>query len=296
MNVKIIYFSGTGSTKYVAESFKNEIEARGHTAHLSRIREDYSRIEIEIDLLIICYAVHACNAPTPVIEWVNNNISPKEIPAAIISVSGGGEVTPNLACRQILKKKLNKNNYSVFHEKMIIMPSNWIVSTKPLLVDRLFEVLPSKISFCVNQILNFQKKLDKPGIGNRIISRLALLEHYGAPKFGKKIAVGSSCNGCGICLKRCPVGNINLLDSKPVFSNKCTMCLQCIYSCPQKALSPGVANFVVLQDGFDLPAMLKNRKTDIEFDLGKEARGFLWLGVRRYLENDTDIREPEYHA
>jgi len=295
MLIGIAFFSGTGSTQFVAESFKNEIEARKHSVQMFRIGKDISDSTKDYDLLIICFAVHACNAPKPVLDWINNNEESDNIPTAIISVSGGGEVTPNLACRLLLKKKLSKKNYSVFYEKMIVMPSNWIVSTKPMIVNKLFDVLPYKISYYADDILNLKKCLSTPGIGNRFISMLCKLEHYGAIQFGKKIKVNETCNGCGLCGRKCPVGNIVLQSNKPFFLNNCTFCLQCIYSCPQKALSPGIAKFVIIKEGFDFSKLLKNRKRNIVFDIKKETKGYLWLGVQRYLLNDKEMLEPRYN-
>jgi ferredoxin len=294
MIIKIAYFSGTGSTQFVAETFKNEIEARNHSVKLIRIGMDNSFSKKKYDLLIICYVVHACNTPKPVFDWVNNNEELKNIPTAIISVSGGGEVTPNLACRLLLKNKLTKKNYSVFYEKMIVMPSNWIVVTKPIIVNKLFDVLPYKISYYVNDILNMKKNLYIPGIGNRLISMISVLEHYGAIQFGKRIKVNELCNGCGICQKKCPVGNIILQSKKPLFQNNCTLCLQCIYGCPQKALSPGPGKFFVIKKGFDFLKLLKNRKKKIEIDIKKETKGYLWHGVQRYLLNNKEMCKPRY--
>jgi ferredoxin len=44
-----------------------------------------------------------------------------------------------------------------------------------------------------------------------------------------------NCNGCGICAKICPVENIVFNDGKPVWGDKCEVCLGCIQWCPQKA-------------------------------------------------------------
>ncbi|MGL1890887.1 MAG: EFR1 family ferrodoxin [Spirochaetaceae bacterium] len=293
MIVKIAYFSGTGCTQFVAESFKNEVEARNNSVLMIKIGKDISNNK-EYDLLILCYVVHAFNAPKPVLDWVNKNKALDNVPTAIISVSGGGEVSPNLACRLLLKKKLTKSNYSVFYEKMIVMPSNWIVSTKPKLVNKLFDILPYKISYYVNDILNKKISLYSPGIGNRFISMVGKLEHYGAVQFGKKIKVNEFCNGCGLCEKKCPVGNIVLQNNKPLFKDNCSLCLQCIYCCPGKALVPGIAKFVIIKEGFNFPGLLNNRKKNVLLDIKKETKGYLWLGVRRYLLDNKEMHEPSY--
>jgi ferredoxin len=138
-------------------------------------------------------------------NWVKSLPSSDNKPVVIISVSGGGEVTPNLACRLPLKKIFTKKKYNIVYEEMIVMPSNWIVPTKPVLVYKLLEVLPIKISKIVNDVINQKIRLTNPPLGNRILTFLGQLEHVGAHYFGKKIKVLPSCNSCGLCEKGCPV-------------------------------------------------------------------------------------------
>lgn len=44
------------------------------------------------------------------------------------------------------------------------------------------------------------------------------------------------CNGCGSCEKICPVDNIKLTDTHPVWGNTCEHCVACIQWCPQQAI------------------------------------------------------------
>jgi ferredoxin/flavodoxin len=47
------------------------------------------------------------------------------------------------------------------------------------------------------------------------------------------------CNGCGICQKICPVDNIAMIGSKPVWSDHCEGCFACLQWCPQEAIQAG---------------------------------------------------------
>ncbi len=48
--------------------------------------------------------------------------------------------------------------------------------------------------------------------------------------------VDENCDGCGVCVDVCPVGNVGLKDEKPVWGNKCESCLACFHWCPKASI------------------------------------------------------------
>ena len=46
----------------------------------------------------------------------------------------------------------------------------------------------------------------------------------------------SKCNSCGLCVKLCPVNNIELIKY-PEFLNNCCLCMRCFAYCPKEAIS-----------------------------------------------------------
>ncbi len=283
MNIHIAYFSGTGSTEYVAEQFRSVLEGKGQSVRMTRIGKGNPQKDEREDLLILIYAVYAGNPPGPVVRWLRERHHAEGIPASVISVSGGGEVTPNLACRVWAKRILRRRSYSLFHEGMIVMPSNWIVATKPILTDSLLDLLPEKIESLCTEILGGTVNLKRADPLNRFISLLSRFELRAARSFGRNIRVGESCNGCGVCARNCPVGNILMEEKRPRFGDLCTLCLNCLYGCPRKALTPGKGKKFLIPQGYDFETLLANHRPAPEFDLEAETKGFLWLGVRRYL-------------
>ena len=61
------------------------------------------------------------------------------------------------------------------------------------------------------------------------------------PLSDRSFAVNKRCNGCGTCVRVCPVNNIEIVDETPVWLNRCENCLACHNWCPQEAIHGGIA-------------------------------------------------------
>jgi ferredoxin len=282
--VKVAYFSGTGSTALVADTLEKELIGRGLSVTKLEITAGNLPSDDKEDLLILLFAVHAFNAPGIVYEWIGSlSYNNRPVPAALISVSGGGEMTPNTACRVSSIHKLEKKNYKVVYEKMVVMPSNWIVKTDDGLAIRLLEILPLKIGRIADDLQAGVVRRTRPKLLDRIFSKAGEIEKAGAKFFGQKIMVNENCNGCSWCAKKCPANNISMSDNKPTFGKECLLCLRCIYGCSNNALMAGTFKFIILKDGYDLKDVGKRMKGIKPAPVEDLAKGYLWKGVREYL-------------
>ena len=52
----------------------------------------------------------------------------------------------------------------------------------------------------------------------------------------RRFYVEDSCSGCGICARLCPVGNIVLLNGRPMIGEGCLICGACYHNCPSAAV------------------------------------------------------------
>lgn len=282
--VKIVYFTGTGSTEKVAEGFEKRFIQLGKKVLKTKLFQEDRPKNGEEDMLIVLFVVHAFNAPVIVYEWLKAMSQVNKIPAVVIAVSGGGEISPNTACRASCIRFLQKKGYEIIYEDMIVMPSNFAIKTVDGLSIRLLKILPYKVEHIIDEILSGNIKRIRPKLVDRFFSHIGEVEKIGARIFGKHIKVNSDCNGCALCERNCPRKNIRMSNKKPKFSSNCLLCLNCIYGCPRKALTPGIGKFIVIKEGFNLNLIEKrmlgvNEQEPIE----KLAKGYLWKGIKEYL-------------
>ena len=52
-----------------------------------------------------------------------------------------------------------------------------------------------------------------------------------------KLKISSACNGCGLCSRNCPMGNIEIENNRAISGKQCTMCYRCTSLCPEKAIT-----------------------------------------------------------
>jgi len=250
--VRIAYYSGTGCTAKVAGTLQNQLEKIGIMPKLQPIRKNLPFEAFTEDILIILYAVYAMNAPSCVYEWIEAQPSVSGKKAVVISVSGGGETFPNRACRAHCIKRLEKKGFEVVYERMIVMPSNWVIATPIDIATALINILPERTASIISDLRNGVVRRSKPGLLDRGISAVGESEKGLSKKFASNLRISETCTGCGICAKSCPNDNIQMQQGRPVFGKNCLVCMNCLYICPNRSLSPKHFKLFFIKEGFSL--------------------------------------------
>lgn len=282
--VHLVYFSGTGGTARVAAALEQAFLGRGLAVTKTEL-DAKPHPQVEADLTVLAYPVYACNAPLPVDEWIERAPSISGALAAVVSVSGGGEMTPNTACRVDVIRRLTRKGYRVVGEDMFVMPANVFVAYGDALSAMLFRAAKIRAERFADGILSGAGKRSKPHLPDRLFAKLFTVEKKRSGLFGRKLRASDVCTGCGWCASNCPRRNIEMKDGKPTFGDRCVICLRCVYGCPKNAIQPGVGRFFVLKKGLDLDAVEERTKHMTEFPpASKVAKGLVYKGVRRYLK------------
>lgn len=239
MKINIIYFSGTGNTKYIGDYLGHELEKAGSEVKIDSIDKN-PKIDENIDLLIIGGPIYAGNVPEKMIKWVLKNVPNKNIDCIVYSTSAGLKNANGVIS---LAKKLEKKGYNILSKDTYVMPRNFYFGSYEKNTDKeikdMIEEVNKRMDILINQIneksLTSLKKYTKGVLGKDLVAEMFSVM---ARVIGKNFSVDDTCVKCGLCVKNCPENNIVFDDNKNIkFLNKCMMCTRCIHNCPKNAIN-----------------------------------------------------------
>ena len=205
----LYYFSGTGMTKYIVEKLISEFEKHGVVIDCFKIEDANDRTGslTDYDILGIAYPVHSFNAPKIVIDFAKRLQKTAGMNTFIIHTAGE-EHKINYAASDLLIRILSKRGYLVFLNKLIEMPSNFVVKYDGIRVKGILEKANKDMPNLANDIMELRHSVMQKSLGSRIIALLGRVEWLGTPAIGKFYYSDKSCVLCEHCIKSCPNKNI----------------------------------------------------------------------------------------
>lgn len=236
----IIYvFSGTGNTMLVAEEYAASL---GPETHIAAIDSSFMDLPSPdgYQLVGIGYPVHAFNAPE-IVERFARELKPSVHQDLFIFHTGGEGLhfndTSSVRIRRILRK-----DFTILSERHYVMPYNMIFRHSDAMVKHMVTYMRKLVPLHVSSILAKRTEGMRLMPFSRIVSSVLRIEWLYAKLQGPTMRAGNSCTGCGLCARRCPMGNITVVNGRPVFGRNCSLCVRCSFSCPVDAISIGLLN------------------------------------------------------
>jgi ferredoxin len=245
----MLYFSGTGNSKYIAELFCSMMNMHtDQTANADMQAQCYSIEEninfkeliLSHEIVGFCYPIYGSRVPRIMREFAGRNIDYLKDKKIIIFCtqwifSGDGA--------RVFIDMFPRNHVKVIYAEHFLMPNN---------VNNLF-ILPLENNKKIKKYLvSAEKKIQiicnniKSGIikkrGFNVFSHfLGLFQGVFMPMWEKKaldlVKVYDDCTQCGLCVSICPMRNFENRNGKIIPKGNCTICYRCINKCPQKAIA-----------------------------------------------------------
>jgi len=254
MKLLFLYFSGTGNTDYVAHYLARKLVRPSVKIELRSMEWQSAETVTDFDLLAIGFPVYAGDSPKFVQDYLARLPSGEGRGAFVFCTKGAfaaGAVWRNL-------RRLAARGYVPLGGGSVLMPGtdglamvpkdSWM-ARKALEkdydhlkdADRLAEKMASVLSDLLNgrPIESLRQPLP-PRLALVVSDRAwaflyKLTENYVRARFH----ADERCTACELCVRVCPVDNIEMRDSRPHFMDRCILCLRCLHACPEEAIQIG---------------------------------------------------------
>ena len=238
----MLYFSGTGNSKYIAELFCRYMNIKCYSIENNI---DFCQLLTAAEIIGFCYPIYGSRVPRIMREFVERHkdfLKNKKLfifcSQLIFSGDGARSFTDIFP----------KNWIEIIYAEHFFMPNN--VCNLPLLP------LASEIKIKKYMVKADQKMKDvcqniTDGIikrrGFNIISKkLGQIQGTFMPAIEKKamksVFINDNCNKCLLCVSICPMKNFDYQNKQIIHKNNCTICYRCINKCPNKAITVFINN------------------------------------------------------
>ncbi len=289
-SIVLYYFSGTGNTKKVINLLKDEFEAKSYLVTLNSVEsqlKENKRLNFDkYEYIGIAYPIYGFGTPSLIDQLVD--LFPNGAGNSLFFLKTGADyISINHNASTEIIEKLEKKNFNVFYDRIIVMPCNWILKYDDRFTKQLYKCTGDKVKHMCSEILTLKRRRYKTGSLIRILSMgiFYLEKKYGSAYFGKSLRVNNKCTHCNLCIEICPKENISLVEETPVFGDQCLWCMRCIYSCPAKAIESKGMNFCIIKEGYDIGRVLSDNNIGSEF-VTKNTKGYFKHFIK-YLSDES---------
>lgn len=234
----ILYFSGTGNSKYVAQRIADALGDEIVNLNDRIKASDTSPVETG-ERLIVVTPTYAWRIPRVVRDWLLKTELRGAKQVWFVMTCGGEIGNADRYNRELCAEKA----ISCMGTAQIVMPENYIAMFSAPQADKARQIVAKAEPSIDRAIAAIQSNQPFAPTRNKLYDRF--MSGPVNPIFYKffvkanAFTASSACIGCGQCVKRCPMNNVTLKDGKPSWGKNCTHCMACICYCPKEAIEYG---------------------------------------------------------
>jgi ferredoxin len=230
----ILFFSGTGNSKYVAKAIAEKTNDELVSINLLLKQGVSHRLESLSKPYVIVCPTYAWRIPRVITEFIKaTDFSTQK---EIYFVLTCGADTANAI--GYVKRLCDEKGFILKGFTEIIMPDNYLIMydsvTKEAANQITYKSIPhiNEVARMIENGISFPSFIAKQKVKSGIVNDIFYTVYVKAKGF----YTTEKCVGCGKCEQFCPLNNIEINDGKPHWNAKCTHCMACICGCPTGAI------------------------------------------------------------
>ncbi|MBQ6601580.1 MAG: EFR1 family ferrodoxin [Clostridia bacterium] len=234
----VLFFTGTGNSEYCARFIADRLGEECFDLAGKIKNKDFSPVESEKPF-IVCAPTYAWRMPAAVTQFLEKT-ELKGSNEIYFVMTCGGEIGKAEKYNRALCDKIGKNYKGTAKVKMA---ENYLAMFEVTTPEREEELMTQAYANleAVSSLIRKGESLPavKEGAAGILLSGIVneMFNKYYLKD--DKFLVNDKCISCGLCEKKCPLGNVRIKDGKPVWMGNCTHCMACICNCPTEAIEYG---------------------------------------------------------
>lgn len=231
----IFYFSATGNSKYCAQLLAKRLDDEAVSLN-TLIKNGEQMVFGAEKPNVVVAPIYAWRLPLPVEKELMNARLDGKGRVWFIATMGAQSGNADAHCKKICE--------SIGLEYMgfrgICMPDSYVAlydmespeEAHRKLFDAESEINSAADAVAAGLVLKKSDKTPLAGLMSGAVNKIFNSLFTSDSGF----YVTSACTGCGGCVRRCVMNNIELKDGKPVFLHNCIHCMACIQNCPVRGI------------------------------------------------------------
>ena len=232
----ILFFTGTGNSRYIARRIADSLG--DELLNMNERIKAWDTSEISADgRLVFVVPTYGWRIPRIVEKWIDETPFNGDFKVWFVMDCGGEIGDADKYIRQLCSRK----SFDYMGVKQIVMPENYVAMfgvPNDEQAARIIERAQPDIADA-SETIKAEKKFAQPrrNAYDKLMSDIVNPVFYKLFVKADAFTANDKCIGCGKCAKMCPLNNIELKNSKPVWGKDCTHCMACICLCPTKPLN-----------------------------------------------------------
>lgn len=240
----LMYFSATGNTWLAAERIRSRLFKDNILCDLRSIEKIRGEVDLApYSMIGIGYPIFLFSIPGYVYGFIKKLPHGKGRKAFVFATMGGGTFGSEALAALLLRNR----GYRVIGAKPFVAANNDAILTGSVAPDApetksSLDKMLDDLSDWVDDLLDGKAETIKNTTGWKLAAaitglafrKLVPFHAFATPFWFLK--ADRRCNGCGLCERICPVGNIKKSLRKPRFGTRCIFCERCLNLCPQNSI------------------------------------------------------------